>query len=265
MQPVQYIAAIRRGEPINYDAFLRRLPTAWRNRHRELFATQKIAAHRWRVRCLDPLRLAELEADVRPPLDRVAAAWQGDSHRHETDTAYVLVHHARLIDARPEVVMLTDKGVSPVLEPKATALIVENEQNFSRPEFMRELASRWRGLPMTPASTDVVLGGGKRINRPLVMDWLKRYEHILCAFDYDLAGLEMYASLHRALGVKVSLLQPPQWCDWYAGFRLAPPDTRRYLKAISQAKRLGFANLARAFRDTGHFMEQEVLLEPLDE
>ena len=138
----RYLAAIRRGEPINYAAFVRRLPAPWRARHRELFATERVATDRWRVTCREPAQLEALEARVRRPRDRLEATRQGDSHRAAGDTAYLLVHHLGLPDARPGVVLLQGRHVLQGFTPRRTALIVENEQNFARPRAMRRLASR---------------------------------------------------------------------------------------------------------------------------
>jgi len=261
----RYLAAIRRGEPINYAAFVRRLPAPWRARHRELFATERVATDRWRVTCREPAQLEALEARVRRPRDRLEATRQGDSHRAAGDTAYLLVHHLGLPDARPGVVLLQGRHVLQGFTPRRTALIVENEQNFARPRAMRRLASRWSGLGLGPEEADVILGGGSRINRRAVVDWLSGYERVVCAFDYDLGGLRMFASLRDALGERASLLQPPAWPAWHDRFRRHPGDTGRALAAVALAERLGLHGLARAFRETGHFMEQEILLEPMDD
>jgi len=257
----RYLNQIRQGTPINYPAFLKLLPQAVARRQAEVFATEKVAANRWQVTCLDEAVLAELESLAATPDSRVAAARQGNSHRHITDATFLLVYHEGLPDARPDVVCLSPGRCLQGFTGKATALVVENEHNFAHAGAMLAFASACLGRDLGFASTDVVLGGGNRITGALAVDWLGQYDQVLCAFDYDLGGLRMFDSLSRRLGAKAVFLQPQAWAPWHEAFRMSPESTARYLQAIELAATLGFDNLADTFRQTGHFMEQEMVLE----
>lgn len=72
-----YLQKILRGQPINYEAFLKKLPEAFRRRHRELFATEKVKGNRWLVFILDEAAFKELQAVAQRPVSRVDAAQKG--------------------------------------------------------------------------------------------------------------------------------------------------------------------------------------------
>lgn len=260
-----YLSRIKQGLAINYDAFLRRLPPEVSGRHRQYFETRKVGPKNWLVRCVDPAVWRRLEEAAKKPSDRVSAARLGDSHRHRTEAAFLLVYHADLPDERPDVVYLTEGKHVQGFVSNPNVLLVENEENFFRPQEMLDLASRLRGEPLSLANTDVVLGSGNRVTRELCVNWLDHYETVLCAFDYDRGGLGMFSSVRRRLGDKAVYLQPQSWGRYHAAFRRTPDSTEAYREAIGLAERLGFVELARAFLETGRFMEQEVLLETQDE
>jgi hypothetical protein len=56
-------------------------------------------------------------------------------------------------------------------------------------------------------------------------------------------------------------VQPADWQPWLTSFHKSPDSTERFTKALSLAEDLGFVDLAGAFRTTGKFMEQEVILD----
>lgn len=247
-----YLEKVRCGTAVNYHAFLKHLPSSIARRHAEVFATKKVALDRWLVECRDPAMLAELTLIAKIPGSRLAAAEQGDSHRHVTDTAFLLVYHEHLADKRPEVVYLSKGRCLQGFSGKPAALVIENEQNFAR---------QCLGSAFNLGNTDVVLGGGNRITRGLCADWLGQYQQVICAFQYDLGGLRTFESLARRLDDKAVYLQPSGWTVFYKHFRRTPITTARFIQAIELAVRLGFVGLSKIFRETGHFMEQEILLE----
>jgi len=107
----------------------------------------------------------------------------------------------------------------------------------------------------------VLLGGGNRVTRGAILDWLQGYEEVFCAFDYDAGGLQMFSTIAASLGDKATFVQPPDWQPWLAWFRKLPDTTERFTRAISLAEGLGFVALAEAFRATSKFMEQEMILD----
>jgi hypothetical protein len=256
-----YLKKILKGQAINYEAFLKKLPDALRRRHRELFATEKVGVSRWRVTILDEVAFAALQQQAAAPVSRVDAAKKGDSHRHGTEVSFLLVYHHALTGNRPDSVVITGDSVDIGFRPAPRVLVVENERNFYHHRQMLAFAGECLGRPVDLTNCDVVLGGGNRITRAADLDWLTGYHEVLCAFDYDAGGLQMFSSVQSALGDKACFLQPPEWKPWLGCFRKPPDATERFTKAIMLAEDLGFVSLAQAFRATGKFMEQEMILD----
>lgn len=257
----KYLAAIREGKPINYSAFLKQLPPDLVARHRDCFELDRVSQQRWRVTCRDEAVMTELERLAQAPSSRRDAALQGDSHRRVTATAFVLVYHDALEDPRPDVACLNADASHIGFTPKSTALVIENEDNFAHYPQMLAFAGNCLGETLSLATCDVILGGGHRVLREPVTDWLAGYDRILCAFDYDLGGLKMYQALQVRLGDRVQFLQPPDWTPYRDGFRKTPQTPQRLMDAINRASTLGFAGLASLFSETRKFMEQEIILD----
>lgn len=256
-----YLEKILKGRAINYEAFLKKLPDALRRRHRELFATEKVGANRWQVTILDEAAFAALQRQAAAPVSRVDAAKKGDSHRHGTEVSFLLVYHHALTGNRPDSVVITGDSVDIGFRPAPRVLVVENERNFYHYRQMLAFAGDCLGQTLDLTNCDVVLGGGNRITRAADLNWLAGYDEVLCAFDYDAGGLQMLASVRSALGDKACYLQPADWQPWLSRFRKTPDTTERFTKAIMLAEDLGFVSLAQAFRATGKFMEQEMILD----
>lgn len=256
-----YLKKIRLGQPVNFQAFLKTLPEDILRRHRAVFGTEKVATNRWRVTILDEAAFATLEARAAPSADRVEAAGQGDSHRHGLAHSFLLVYREGLPTARPDTVVVSEDGSDTGFTPKPTVLVIENEANFFFYRDMLRFASQSLEEPLSLAVCDVVLGGGKRITRKACLDWLGQYQTVHCAFDYDAGGLEMFATISRHLGRKARLVQPADWTSLASRFRNTPKTTERFTRALSLAQDLGFDDLARVIRNTGKFMEQEMILD----
>ena len=256
-----YLQKILRGQPINYEAFLKKLPDQFRLRHRDLFATEKVQTNRWVVTILDQAAFAELQDVSQAPVSRVDAAKKGNSHRHGTEVSFLLVYHQGVASNRPDVVVIGGDSVDMGFHRARSVLVVENERNFYQYPKMLGFASEALGRGLELANCDVVLGGGNRVTRGAILDWLTGYEDVFCAFDYDAGGLHMFSTIAASLGDKATFVQPRDWQPWLARFCKLPDSTERFTRAISLAEGLGFVALAEAFRSTGKFMEQEIILD----
>lgn len=256
-----YLKKILRGQPINYEAFLKKLPESFRCRHRDIFATEKVQTNRWVVTVLDETGFAELQNRAEAPASRVDAAKKGNSHRHGTDVSFLLAYHLGLVSSRPDIVVIANDSVDVGFHPARSVLVVENECNFYQYRQMLDFASEALGKRLELVECDVVLGGGNRITRAAILDWLKGYEEVFCAFDYDAGGLQMFSTMAASLGDKATFVQPTDWQPWLDRFCKVPDSTERFTKALSLAEALGFVSLAEAFRATGKFMEQEMILD----
>ncbi len=258
----RYLDKIRQNQPINYPAFLKNLPVEVRSRHRDIFRPQKVSANRWLVEVINESAFEALLARAAAPKSRVQAAHQGDSHRHSTGISFLLIYHHKLATTRPDTVVLSGIDTDIGFTPTSRVLVVENERNFYHFRDMLAFAGRTAGADLSLNNCDVVLGGGNRITGAENLAWLDNtYQQVLCAFDYDAGGLHMFATVAATLGHKASFVQPADWQPWLCHFRKAPKTTERFTKAVLLAEDLGFTALAHAFRATGKFMEQEMILD----
>ena len=159
------------------------------------------------------------------------------------------------------MVVIKNDSVDLGFQHARTVLVVENERNFYQYPQMLKFASEALGKRLELTDCDVVLGGGNRITRGAILDWLKGYEDVFCAFDYDAGGLQMFSTVAASLGDKATFVQPRDWQPWLGRFRKLPDSTERFTRSISLAEGHGFLALAEAFRATGKFMEQEMILD----
>ena len=176
------------------------------------------------------------------------------------EATLLLVHHSSLPDLRPEVVYLTPKESVHDFKPKSVALMVENQQNFLQFTAMLSITSLFLQRRLSLDEVDVVYGGGSHTHSTRTAGWLSQYDEIICAFDYDLAGLRVFRVLQKRLGTKAFFLQPSSWTPYQELFVCSPRSTERFLKAIELATRLGFHELAGVIHRSGYFMEQDRLL-----
>lgn len=256
-----YLQKILRGQAINYEAFLKKLPEPFRSRHRHVFATEKVQANRWVVTILDETAFAALQNIAEVPGSRVDAAKKGNSHRHGTGVSFLLVYHQGLASNRPDVVVIESDSVDIGFHRARYLLVVENERNFYQYRQMLAFASEALGKRLELPECDVVLGGGNRVTRAAILEWLKGYDEVFCAFDYDAGGLQMFSTVAASLAGKAHFVQPADWQPRLHQFCKVPDSTERFTRALSLAEGLGFVALAEAFRATGKFMEQELVLD----
>ncbi|MDF0750566.1 DUF2220 domain-containing protein [Marinobacter sp. 71-i] len=195
------------------------------------------------------------------PANRVDAAKKGNSHRHQTEVSFLLVYHQGLSSSRPDVVVIGNDSVDSGFHRASSVLIVENERNFYQYRDMLNFTGAALGRRLALSQCDVVLGGGNRVTRAAILDWLAGYKDVFCAFDYDAGGLQMFSTISASLGDKARFVQPTDWQPWQGHFCKIPDSTERFTKAIALAEGLGFVSLAEAFRATGKFMEQEMILD----
>lgn len=256
----QYLLHIKNNQPINFERFVTLLPREVKADWHRLFESKKLAVKKYRVTVLDAVAFSQLLADSAPVETRVAAAKQGDSHKVGTSCSFLLVYHASLPDARPDVVLINDEEILQSFTAKKQLLIIENEENFFRYREMLPLLSALSGTPLDLTYCDIVLGGGNQITKKLNFAFFEQYHSVFCAFDLDVGGLHMFDTLQKRLGERVRLLMPTNFSA-YSGYFVKKPDSNeQWQKALDLSLRLGFVELYRVFARERRFMEQETLL-----
>lgn len=254
-----YLKKIEAGEPINFSRLLSLLPSSLQNNYRAYFSFELVSPQRWIVQC-DESVINELKTIAEIPSNRIAAAVKGDSHKVAVSYGYVLIYHEGIKDSRPEVVYFESEAFIQPHSPKTNLILIENEENFFRWRDMLTVFNKMSDYNYSIENTDICLGSGNRCSSPLLVSWLTQYESILCAFDYDAKGLEMYQSLNTKLGNKVKFFMPEAFEALSSLFRMKPKDIKQLNKAVVLAHKMKFDRLADTFMSTRRFMEQESLL-----
>ena len=255
-----YLNQIVAGKAINYNKFLKILPPQYQHRKHELFSTELLAPNSWKVIFLDDQVRTDLFSIAEKPTSRIHAADQGDSHRISTTVSYLLAYHEHSPDKRPDIVYLDEVQTIQGFKSKKLLLLVENEENFFQYAFMCSAVSLALGESVSLKNTDIALGSGMKVSTELNVKWYKNYDRVLCAFDYDLAGLQMYSSIKDRLQEKAIFVQPNDYSNWLSSFKKVPESAAKLQKARELAVRLGFTELSQVFTETRKFMEQELML-----
>ncbi|MDC9725702.1 MAG: DUF2220 family protein [Gammaproteobacteria bacterium] len=259
----QYLDKIKAGKPINFTRFINLLPSFYEKQKRDLFSVSLQSPQKWIVSCSLEV-FQELEKLAKVPENRIEAAAMGNSHRAKVSSGFLLVYHQNLSDSRPDVVYLEQESYLQCFQSKKYLLIVENEENFFLSNSMLKLASIFTNQQIDLTNTDIVLGSGTRVTSRLAQSWYQQYDSILCAFDYDLAGLKMYRTLQANLGEQVHFLQPQNYSQYEPYFKMKPKTHPQLMECIKLAQQLGFEALANCIKKQRMFMEQEMLLMEID-
>ena len=258
-----YLEQINNEQAIDFDKFLNNFPKRFskeKERWRDFFEVKSIGNNLQKISILDKQFFATLQEYVEKPKNRTQAAILGDSHQYTVTVNLILVYHDALVDLRPEIVYLTAHQKIQTFQPKKQLLLIENEETFFHFREMCALASAWLEEEISLNNTDIALGSGNRMTTPLRREWYAQYERILCMFDYDLGGLEMFKTLKKHLQNQIIFIQPSNYQNWLPFFKKVVEDSKKLSKAHSLAIKLNFHELATAFLETKKFMEQEVLL-----
>jgi len=261
MDITQYKQKIDAGKPINFQRFLELLAPSPANDWHRYYTAKKISANQYQVTVLDHSFHQALEKPK--PKDRIEATKQGDSHASNLSVAHILVW-TNTKQSTPEVVVVFEKGAQHLsFRVKKKLLLIENQECFFRLEEMLNGLNHFVENQINIGDYDVALGNGDAVTNQLLQPYLKQYKTIDCAFDFDLAGLQMYRSLKRSENLNsttVNWLAPSELAPYYKDFLLKAKTSKRLLSAIELAYELNLPHVAEAFRTTQQFMEQEMLL-----
>lgn len=258
-----YLEKIRDGKAINYDQFLLKLPAHYHSSRTTIFQTKLINSKpkQWEVRCKDEVIFNELWTLSATPESKIQASHLGDSHNYPVSANLLMVYHQSLGESIcPSVVYVSEHNTLQTFQSKKRLLLIENEENFIRHRDFCQMLSQLSAKDITISDTDIALGGGNRVTSKFLINWYSHYDEILCAFDYDLGGLKMFATLQKGLKTKVHLIQPTDYKLISHLFNKRPEYDDKLVKAKKLADQLGFLQLSQTFFNTRHFMEQESLL-----
>lgn len=256
---------MQKGQSINYEQFLTKLPDKYRTSANSLFKTRLTSSKpkKWSVEC-DPATFSKLWALSEKPQSRTHASQLGNSHNYRVSANLIMVYHQGITDLRPDVVYVSKHKIIQSFKAKSKLLLIENEENFIQFNCFCKSLSKLTGERISIDSFDIALGSGNRATSNLLIGWYNQYDEVLCAFDYDLGGLQMFATLKKSLEDKLSFFQPQTYTSILSFFVNTPNTSTKLKNAIKLADKLNFNELSNVFFETRCFMEQEQLLREIN-
>ena len=284
MSLYQLLYAISQGSPINLDSLYRVMPSGIHPK--DIFGDyEMVAKNKYKVSIVDQQKFMDLLTQSKAPTTRTEAAGHTlqSSHYLGCDSAYMLCfplmpdllsangltenhpasvenfrkdHQASLPRHLLSVASVRAQELPMLFKPTKHAILIENQDCF----FDWQRLMPHFGSTVNMDECDIYFAGGKRILNPAFASFLKQYDNLYCAFDYDLDGLKMarglmlkrYANTHVLVPDKLSLLE--------ALFTFKPSSTARFLESLTICKDMNLLDLHETMSSTQHFMEQEALL-----
>jgi hypothetical protein len=280
----QLLYAISQGKPINLDSLHKALPK--NIKANDIFGSNEmVAKNKYILNVIDQTKFDVLLAQSKAPITRIEAASHvlQSSHYIACDSAYMLCFPVRSkcfeVSERDDatatssnsstknVKSLKSRTLTPVASvrshilpmhftPAKSAILIENQDCFfDWKRLMRHFSSS-----VNPGECDIYFAGGKRILNPAFAPFLRQYESLYCAFDYDLDGLKIARSLLNKQYADTQILIPDKLTQLSTLFTFKPSSTQRFLDSLHQCDDMNLPDLREVIRATQHFMEQEALL-----
>lgn len=265
--PYEFLAAIRAGEMIEWSSFLGVMA-----KHDVLpsvvcriFERESHYASKTPIKILDDDGCMKLEQRFLPAItvtDRVSAAQAGNSHQVPVDGNMLVTY--RLNWPRPEVAVSWD-GHDWQPEPDAGThlLIIENMQNFLRPDDSFVFANEYCDAKLRGESLLFLYGAGNAVTKACNKNYLSQFKSVYCLFDIDAGGILAYIKLNALLKdfpIPIQFLYPK---DCRERLEKSPQElSDKELKFIHDAKQKypEIAPLLNDMYQTKKKLEQETYL-----
>jgi hypothetical protein len=217
-----------------------------------------VAKNRYIVNITDQSRFDELLEQSKAPTNRIEAATHAlqSSHYIACDSAYMLCFPVSSSRVLLPVACVRSQALPMQFRPAKYAVLIENQDCF----FDWQLLMRHFASSVNVSECDIYFAGGKRILNPAMAQFLKQYETLYCAFDYDLDGLKMACSLITKQYAITHVLIPDRLTELSGLFTFKPASTERFLESLKQCEQMNLPDLRQVISTTQHFMEQEALL-----
>jgi hypothetical protein len=284
----QLLYNISQGKPINLDSLHKALPK--NIKANDIFGNNEmVAKNKYILNVIDQTKFDVLLAQSKAPVTRTEAASHvlQSSHYIACDSAYMLsfpVHAECFDELEPDdataisynssttnIKSLSSRTLMPVASvrshilpmqftPAKSAILVENQDCFfDWQRLMRHFSSS-----VNAGECDIYFAGGKRILNPALAPFLRQYESLYCAFDYDLDGLKIAKSLLNKQYADTQILIPDKLTQLSTLFTFKPASTQRFLDSLQQCDDMNLPELREVISATQHFMEQEALLSVIE-
>ena len=256
MNIYQYLNAVKEGRVINAHRFKKLLQSE--DLSLEAIGNIKhVKSSKYTVSVTDPELLENLIHRFAPSKSRVDASTRlGDSHLHSTSATYLIAKQGKE-NSTDFVIKCSRNGKNEVVSDdwkEQTAILIENSECYTQSQdFLANL-----GIKDTNHKL-VIWSAGNAVTHPLTISVLTEFKHLLYCPDYDLAGIEIFETLSRTLGEKITFVMPDNLEDYSEHCR-APKTDEHYVKALEKALKHGFTPMIAMLKKGMGVLEQEVII-----
>ena len=133
----KYLQNIEQSKAIDYSKFLALLPEKLCEEVKNKATINFLGKGSVIVRISCEQLLEKLRSLTIEPSSRIDATLQGDSHKVNTSTSYLLAYHQSTLDVHPDTIISCKGETHLRFQPKKRLVIIENAELF----FARETAS----------------------------------------------------------------------------------------------------------------------------
>jgi hypothetical protein len=253
----QYLLAIKNGTAINAKRMMKLLDEKGVS-FQDLGTPVFYKKDRYHLENINTVLLDDLLTQFAPPTSREDASRRnGDSHLFRTKTAYFV---AKKINSQDDLFVVNCSSNTDIMKqwPDAamtTIVLIENSDCFTYSKsFLKTLK-----LENLGSNVVVIWSSGKSITHPEAIRLLGHFKTIRYCPDYDLAGIEIYETLHKKLGEKIVFVMPDNLSE-FAKYCRKPEERKKFTQALSKAKKWGFTPMVQLLTKGLGVLEQEVLI-----
>lgn len=117
---------------------------------------------------------------------RIGSAIRGDSHKSKCSYSFLILKEQ--IDSKVKTVFFENNSIVDTedLRLKDKLIIIENLENFGN------IINNFKNINIELNEYSFIYGAGKQINNHYHREFFNGFKEILCLFDIDYDGLEMY-------------------------------------------------------------------------
>ncbi|HDZ9326789.1 TPA: hypothetical protein RUZ39_000670 [Vibrio cholerae] len=251
-----YLKAIESGRTINATRFIALLNNEHVN-FDSLGVAEFVRPERYFIRISNHDLFDKLLAKYAPSRSRIHAAKQGNSHRHSAHSAYLTAKFG--VNAQTHIAIECSPEKAPEemsnFDHLTPVILIENSDCFTFSEdFLVAMELEDIGVESL-----IIFSSGNAITHKQTQRFLSQFEKVYYCPDYDLAGLEIFETLHKQLGDRIIFTMPSN-LTCYHGHCYKPDKQKQFIKALDKAHHWKFAELASLFSKGLGFIEQEIFL-----
>ncbi|PCC14027.1 Wadjet anti-phage system protein JetD domain-containing protein [Pseudoalteromonas sp. JB197] len=251
-----YLKAIKSGRTINAARFITLLKNENIN-FDSLGVAEFVRAERYFIHISSLELFEQLYEKHTPSRSRIHAAKQGNSHRHSTNSTYLIAKFGATAQVHIGIKCSPEKAPEEMssFDYLTPIILIENSDCFT---FCEDFLVAME-LEDISHEALIIFSSGNAITHKQTQRFLSLFERIYYCPDYDLAGLEIFETLYKKLGNKIIFTMPSDLACYYE-YCQKPDKQKKFINALDKAEHWKFTELSSLFSKGLGFIEQEIFL-----